>query len=453
MLDEAIREYAMQAMEIVGVRSAKIGSDSKDKGYIVSRTSIRGLALCLIVSSILFLVVGFGLRHDIDLQRHAVADERAALGQNKRALFRTKELDMLDEAQQEAKLVKVLSVLQQHFARDRKEADMTRVFTAQVRNAMRAHKQSVDKILQGLEGNAVVVKYLRQTLHKAADEFHKQAHDITRQYGAAILNEGKAAEEKLDVLTLSVTKELAADVSEEKRDRAQMSKLVSSDKAFAKVAREFAAEGRPMSKDEQDVERVIRNFRDKVVSLPKLDIDPVTIRHAHKLWHDFETGQGAFAHNAGTSSGTQTLAETQMSKVLKEANMVPGPNVVAQFRDLVDRTTFKQVRAPLEAELHKWADGKLGDTEAMLDIEEQVQKGNVNAEWLHEGESLHTESEMMTLHTEDHDKHQGEGEDDVPCQARAYAFYPTLTTSSRASPPLTGEGVPAALRGSSAQTP
>ena len=404
----------MLPMEIAGVRSAKIGSDAKDRGYIVSRKAIRGLAICLIASAVLFLVVGFGLQHDLALQRGVVDDERAALAHNKRALFRTKELNLLDEAQQEAKLVKVLSVLQQHFARDRREADMTRVFTAQVTNAMRAHKRSVDKILQGLEGNDTVVKYLRQTLHKAADEFHKQAHDITRQYGAMIVDEGKDAEQKLDVLTRSVTKELSADVSEEKRDSMEMGKLVSTDPQFAKAAHEFAAEGHQISKDEQDVEGVIRNFKNKVDSLPKLSVDPAIIRKAHTLWHDFETGQGAFAKEP-TSGSAQALAESEMAKVLKEANIAPGPNVVPQFRDFVDRTTFKLVRAPLEKELRKWAHGKLGDTEAMLDIEKQVQHGNVNPEWLHEGESMHTEAEMMTLHTEDHRAHQGEG---VPATLR-----------------------------------
>jgi hypothetical protein len=127
--------------------------------------------------------------------------QRARVSKHKAAIFRTKALQQLDEAQQEAKLVKIFTVMQQHFSRDKREKDTTRVFRGKVRAAMDSHKKSIDTILKELEGNAVVVNYLKKTLYKAAEDFHMQSSAITKQYGDAILREGSQAEEKYVQLT------------------------------------------------------------------------------------------------------------------------------------------------------------------------------------------------------------------------------------------------------------
>ena len=192
----------------MGVKPTKVGPDAKEEGYALGRGFVRGCGVCLIVTAVLLVSVGYALEHDIALQRQQAEQERAELSQTKKLLFRMKELNVLDEAQQEAKLVKVLSVLQQHFARDRHEEDLTRVFVSRVNRAMVEHKAKIDDILKNLEGNPKVVKYLKETLYKASQQFHTEASSITTQYGAAIMDAGRKAESKLDTLTRAVTNEL-----------------------------------------------------------------------------------------------------------------------------------------------------------------------------------------------------------------------------------------------------
>jgi len=390
-------------MDSMGFKKTKGGSGDKDKAYIVGKSNIKNIGICLIMISISFLILGLSLKTDISTQKRAVVHQRARVTKHKAAIFRTKALQQLDEAQQEAKLVKIFTVMQQHFSRDKREKDMTRVFKGKVKAAMDAHKKSIDTILKELEGNPTVVNYLKKTLYKAAEDFHMQASAITKQYGDAILREGQQAEQKLKKLTSSITSEMKADVKEEKREIKEETSLEKKDPEYAKLEEDFKKEGHKASQDEKDVENIIENFKENVDAIQPPTLKTDSLDDAKALLAKFEAGK----------SGDIKTTTNEMSKIMKSAGYKPKTtgDVAAQFREFIDEADFGPGKPEMEKDLQKWKNEKISDSEMMLDIEKQVKDGEVNPEWLHRDESKSEEATMLNLGQEDHQLHEG---DSVP---------------------------------------
>eukprot|EP00937_MAST-01D_sp_MAST-1D-sp2_P001424 g1424.t1 len=388
----------------VGLRPTKIGPDAKTEGYIVDRLCVRRLGACLLVTAVLLVLMGFGLEHDIGVMQQQVGLQHTRLHQNKKLLFRMKELNMLDEAQQEAKLIKVLTVLQQHFARDRHEVAMTRAFGREVNSAMGDHKRSIDDILKNLEGNPPVVAYLKKTLYKASEDFHREANALTEQYTRSIIEQGRSAEKRLDVLTQAVTKELEADSKEERRERTEQARLALRDPVFAAVERDITREGRSVTRDERDVEDLLVRFKQKVDALPPMRADADT--RAAALALAARLARARVGGKDGAADGA--AARKKKVAILKRAGepVDAAVPVATRWERFMDRVRYRDVAASLSADFKRWKAEQLSDVEMMLAIEKLVAKGKVNAAWLHEGESRQVEDEMLRVGQEDHTAHK-----------------------------------------------
>jgi TorA maturation chaperone TorD len=81
--------------------------------------------------------------------------QRERVSEHKNVLFNTKKVEFLDEKQEEAKLMKILTVLQQHLARDKKTKDYQEVFASSFKDAQEAHRAAITKALEKLKGNKV----------------------------------------------------------------------------------------------------------------------------------------------------------------------------------------------------------------------------------------------------------------------------------------------------------
>ena len=81
--------------------------------------------------------------------------QRERVSDHKQVLFNTKKVEFLSEKQEEAKLMKILTVLQQHLARDKKTKDYQEVFASAFKDAQKEHRDAISKALKKLKGNKV----------------------------------------------------------------------------------------------------------------------------------------------------------------------------------------------------------------------------------------------------------------------------------------------------------
>ena len=119
---------------------------------------------------------------------------------HKKALFRTKRMSVMGEKAQEAKLIKIMSVLEQHLGRDRQEGDMFQAFEGRFDQLLDQHKVDVKKALSMLEGNPTLVNGLTTLLSNHAVTFKRNILKVTQKYGEQIQEESMAAEQRYGVI-------------------------------------------------------------------------------------------------------------------------------------------------------------------------------------------------------------------------------------------------------------
>ena len=80
-----------------------------------------------------------------------------------------------------------------------------------------------------------------------------------------------------------------------------------------------------------------------------------------------------------------------------------GQPTVTEFGAFVEAARLKESgeKPELEKDLKDWNKGKINDSEMMLDIENAVAGGGVNAEMLHEGETSKEGAEMLEMDQSD----------------------------------------------------
>ena len=279
----------------LGLKRTKGGVGDKEAAYLVQRSNVSKFGILLIAISVLCLVIGLSMEMDLAHTTKQVAREQQRVVAHKKALLVTRELDQLDNAQQEAKLIKVLSLIQAHFARDRKEAEMMVAFHKRFNAAMIAHKKAIDVVLAELDGNPKVVAYLREQLYASAKDFHIRTASVAKRYGAAITTEGQEAEARLHKLTQSILSELDADVKEEKQETAQEAALERSDPEWKKMAAEYNAKNpMPKSQDQRDVTSMITHFEKHVQDLPENTLTLSEIEAAKAKLESFQRGEGTY---------------------------------------------------------------------------------------------------------------------------------------------------------------
>jgi len=390
----------------LGLKRTKGGVGDKEQAYLVQRTNVTKCGFLLIAVAVLCLVIGLGMETDLAHTTKQVAVAQQRVVAHKKALLVTKELDMMDNAQQEAKLIKVLSLIQAHFARDRKEAEMMVVFHKRFNDAMLAHKKAIDVVLAELDGNPKVVAYLREQLYGSAKDFHIRTASVAKRYGAAITTEGQEAEERLRTLTQSILAELAADVREEHAEKAQEATLEAKDPEWKKMAAAYAkahpagGAGGSKSQDQRDVTSMITHFEQHVKDLPENTLSGGEIAAAQRNLARFRTDpRVTFGEMSAEVDRFFGAAQVPVPDVGEQAQLL------VKYEELIEQELFlTKDLEKLQAELANWEDGKLSNAEMVASIETEVANGQVDPTWLHDA-AKEPEEKMLHMDQKDHEFH------------------------------------------------
>jgi len=385
----------------LGLKRTKHGAGDKEEAYIVGASNVKKFGIFLIFVSLVCSVVILTMKTDLKHESRARFHQQQRVALHKEALFNSKEHEMLDNKQQEAKLMKVLAIMQEHFGRDRREEDFMSAFNGKFAVAMNMHQQAVGGVLKVLDGNEQVVKYLQDSLSKAANSFHKEMKAAATVYAASILKEGVDSEAKLHALTQSVIDELKAEMKEEDREEKEEEDLDAKDPEWAAMDRDFKKNNpNSRSQDEKDVEGMIESFKEKV------DV----MRPAHMSATDAEKGDQLLMQleTAALTAEDFTALESDMKEMLVKYGKRPGRDIEGVFRQMVEESKFSSDRADVKEKLRKWEKDKISDAEMMVDIENDMKKGEVDPEWLEERQTKKEKSNMLKLGTEDHMEHIGD---------------------------------------------
>lgn len=389
----------------LGLKKTKVGAGDKEEGYLVGASRVSKVGAFLLVVAVVALVVGLCMRSDLSTQQQIVQKSQVGIKVHKKALFRTKAIDRLTQKQQEAKLIKILSIVQAHFSRDRQEEDMITAFEGRFSVAMDQHKKRINKVLKQLEGNPSVVKYLRTTLYKAAEAFHIHSAAVAKQYGAAVIHQGESSESRLKKFSKSIIKELEAAISAEKLDKEEEDNLEKVDPEWKKMEKKFEKEAHPTSQDEKDVHEMLKNFDSRIKRLPQPVLSKKDIKEAEQLLTvgEKKAMRIDFKHLQETAKTFYKRAGVPIPASATKGNVLKG------FRELIKLAKFRLGTEPqIKKQLALWEKGHQSDNELMLKIEQGIKAGQVNPEWL-EGDnkdSEHGEAKMMKMGHEDHAEHK-----------------------------------------------
>ena len=200
---------AMEAMEIevLDQRTARDGEQS----FVLGISGVRRLGACLVLFAAILAFVGMALEHDVTVQNTLLDKQDARLNAQRKELVQKQAMDFIDSQRKEAKLVKMLTIMQNIFARVQSMGDLGELegeFDADIA----AHDARIDKLVHKLKGDPKVVKYLDTELHKASHELHSTAHNLVLGLGRSIAIEQQNADGWLHGATRDVVTELNAEL-------------------------------------------------------------------------------------------------------------------------------------------------------------------------------------------------------------------------------------------------
>lgn len=316
----------------------------------------------------------------------------------------------MENKQSEAKLMKLLSVLQDHLSRDREDEQALMDFQLEFSKAIETHKLQIKKILKTLDQNKQVKTYLTKHLYEGVDTFYKNSLKLTTDTGDAILQEGRQAESRVAVLTQAILDELQSEVKEEKREVNEEKFLDKSDPQWKNMDQKFKKEDHRTTQDEKDVEAMIEHFKENIEEVSPPQMTKAEIQDAENL---MLTLQEQFKNGASKHLPRNEAAiREKMIQIMKKSKFVPygqhagdvdyEKDTVQIFQELIHAAKFGGDIPVVEAELKDWEKDKKTDAEVLLDIEKEVEDGKVDPIMLHEGETAKEGAEMLEMGTEDH---------------------------------------------------
>jgi hypothetical protein len=241
----------------LGLKRTKGGSSDKELAYLVSRQNTKNLGTCLVFTAIVLLTTGVYMKSSVASAKADSASLRTQTLRLKSSMFRSKMGEMEAAKEGEAKLVKMLTNLQDHLTHDRGDQALMEDFQLKFGKAVKQHKRMMKVELKKLGGNEKVKAYLSKTLEKAVDEFYYIVSAHLRATGSQILDEGSDSKARAQLLVESFMKDLSAEVSEEKQVAKDFEKLESSDPQWKKMSDKYKKESHPETQDEKDEETMM----------------------------------------------------------------------------------------------------------------------------------------------------------------------------------------------------
>jgi len=392
----------------IGLKPTKLGASGKKKAYLVSSGNVQRAGLFLLVVSIACVIVGLSMKSELNAETEIAVRKQNNAFAHKKALFRTKRMSVMGEKAQEAKLIKIMSVLEQHLGRDRQEGDMFQAFEGRFDQLLDQHKVDVKKALSMLEGNPTLVNGLTTLLSNHAVTFKRNILKVTQKYGEQIQEESMAAEQRLKDASDALVTELNAEVGEQKRLTKEDEETAQKDPQWKQLEEDFKkGPANKKTQDEKDVHNMINNFEEKVSEINAPDLTENQLRKAEEL-------QERLAHAKpeevpGIQEEMKKMADEagmffisikdgdEKETIIGEVGQGNVGEVSNEFNEMVDEAKFAAVQEPIKKELNEWMDKKKSDADVMRDIEQKVSDGEINPAWLHAGEKKPDAEAMLKM--------------------------------------------------------
>jgi hypothetical protein len=259
-----MKTTAMEAA--IGLKRTKGGRDDKELAYLTSKENLKQFGIILIFVASCVLIYGLVLKSDLSYNTTSQTALRKQAVREKSALFASRMEVARTSSEAETKLVKVLSVLQDHLQRDTEDKQALVDFQMSFGNEIKKHKRVLKRELKLLGGNKKVHDYLQEELDMTIDDFYWEVTRNVRTYGEEILAEGQVANARVTLMTQSVLDELEAEGKQEQREARDEAKLEASDSRWKVLASTFRAHSQYShmeSQDQKDVEEMIERFKAK----------------------------------------------------------------------------------------------------------------------------------------------------------------------------------------------
>jgi len=367
----------------LGLHPTKIGASGKKKAYLVSSGNVRNAAILLLGVSFCCLIIGIAMKNDLSEQTKMAMRAMQRSRVNKQALYNTVQFGIRGEKDQESKLVKIMSVLEQHLARDRQEGDMFQAFQGRFSEIIKGYGTDVDAAMQELQGNPVLVDQLKTKLQKDSRRYKQNILRATKKYGNTINDEAMEAETRLVQATQALLQDLTAEVSERDRIRVEEAKLEAEDPEWESMQKNFMkAYPKSRTPDEKDVHQMLQNFEERVNTMNPPDLTTEELKKAEDL--QLKLAHARPEEIEGIENQMKEMAdEAGMYFVSKNAKI---GEITNEFNEMVDQAKFKSAQAAVETQLNQWIDKKISDAKMMLQIQERVADGEISPSWLYANE-------------------------------------------------------------------
>jgi hypothetical protein len=150
----------------LGLQRTKGGRDDKQLAYLTSRDNVKRLGVSLIVVAFFILIYGVVLKQDLSWSTGATSALRKQAIREKQALFRSRMDVANNNNQAESKLVKILTILQDHLERDTEDKGALVDFQLSLGNQIKKHKRLIKREMKMLGGNKVSSSQLTNKCNK-----------------------------------------------------------------------------------------------------------------------------------------------------------------------------------------------------------------------------------------------------------------------------------------------
>jgi hypothetical protein len=391
--------------DALGLKRTKAGSGDKEQAYMCSKDNLERFAVLLLLLAAAFLIGGLFMKHNLATNKHNSAVLRHQVGKLKSSLFYSK-MGMIEAGkEQEAKLVKVLSLLEDHLGRDMTDTAAMGDFSMSMGNAIKQHKRRLLKELKSIGSNEKVKTYLEKALVDAVDVFYNEVERDLSSFGRNNLEEGASASWRMQEIVDSFRKDLNGEIKQETQEIEDETKLEEQDPDWKDMATKYAKKTHKETQDIKDEEHMINDFEENIDQAREISLSPADLNEAKQLEQLSEKLLNLQDDTDKRRPRNQEAIMDKMHSMMKKGGwpIPPGSTVPQEFSHFVQAAKLKSSgdKPKLEEDLKDWEKGKLSDSEMMLDIEDGVEDGGIEAEMLHEGETSKEQAQMLEMDSQD----------------------------------------------------
>jgi hypothetical protein len=278
-----VNSPARQLENALGLQRTKGGSGDKEMAYLMTRDNLERFAIFLLLLSAAFLIGGLFMKHNLNTNKHNSAVLRHQATKLKSSLF-ANTMGRIEAGQEsEAKLVKILSLLEDHLGRDVSDTAAMSEFSMTMGNAVKQHKRLILRELKEVGGNEKVRKYLEKNLLEAVEGFYDTVERDLSNIGHENLDEGGAAQWRMQEVVDSFKKDLKGEIAEEKKEIEDEEMLEEKDPQWKEMSTEYKKKGHKDTQDIKDEEHMINEFEENIEQAKEVGLSSTDLKEAEQL--------------------------------------------------------------------------------------------------------------------------------------------------------------------------